>query len=214
LHAPITQLTRAKRACYTLDMLGRENLDEALRTLGAVLEARGLTSGILVAGGSSLLLLGFIDRPTADLDVIGLTSAESYVKAEQIPAPLAEAVRDVAAALGLSETWLNNGPAALFDLGLPKGYETRITVQRYGGLEVHIAGRYDQLCFKLYAAADHSWDPASKHFADLEDMEPTAEELLAAARWTRTHDPSEGFLAELTQTLARLGVEATDADLA
>jgi hypothetical protein len=52
-------------------MLGASELEEALETLGAVLEGRGWSSGILVAGGSSLLLLGLITRPTADLDVIG-----------------------------------------------------------------------------------------------------------------------------------------------
>jgi hypothetical protein len=81
-------------------------LHEALETLGAVLESRQLSSRILVAGGSSLLLLGLIDRPTADLDVIGLASSDRYVKAETIPAPLAEAARDVGLALGLPENWL------------------------------------------------------------------------------------------------------------
>lgn len=45
-------------------MMGREQLEEALETLGAVLESREYSSRILVAGGSSLLLLGVIDRPT------------------------------------------------------------------------------------------------------------------------------------------------------
>jgi hypothetical protein len=107
-------------------------LHEALETLGAVLESRQLSSRILVAGGSSLLLLGLIDRPTADLDVIGLASSDRYVKAETIPAPLAEAARDVGLALGLPENWLNNGPASLFDFGLPAGFEGRVSIHRYG----------------------------------------------------------------------------------
>lgn len=43
-------------------MMQLEGLEEALRSLGAVLESRQLTYRLLVAGGSSLLLLGFIDR--------------------------------------------------------------------------------------------------------------------------------------------------------
>lgn len=46
-----------------------------------------------------------------------------------------------------------------------------------------------------------------KHLADLRALEPTPDELVVAARWARTHDPSEGFLNLLTETLAYLGVE-------
>lgn len=194
-------------------MLGRDNLEEALRTLGAVLEGRGLSSRILVAGGSSLLLLGLIDRPTADLDVIGLVTGDRYVGAEAIPEPLAEAARDVGAALGLSKSWLNNDPASLFDFGLPQGFEQRVSVRQFGSLEVHVPGRVDLLAFKLYAAVDQSGNRASKHLIDLKDMEPTSDELLLAARWTRTHDPSEGYRGELVNVLASLGVKASDADL-
>jgi len=188
-------------------MMGREQLEEALETLGAVLESRNISSRILVAGGSSLLLLGVIDRPTADLDVIGLASSDHYVKAETIPAPLAEAARDVGLALGLADNWLNNGPASLFDFGLPPAFETRVSVRVYGPLEVHVVGRFDLVCFKLYAAVDQSGYRTSKHLADLKDLDPTAEELLSAARWTRTQDPSEGFAVELAKILAVLGVE-------
>jgi len=47
-------------------------LDEALRTLGEVLEARGLTYEIVAIGGSALMLLGLIGRPTRDLDAPAL----------------------------------------------------------------------------------------------------------------------------------------------
>jgi hypothetical protein len=53
----------------------------------------------------------------------------------------------------------------------------------------------------------------SKHLTDLRALEPSAEELLTAAAWTRTHDPSEGFKGELVKVLAIVGVEAADADL-
>jgi hypothetical protein len=194
-------------------MFSLEGLEEALRTLGEVLDSRGLSSRILVVGGSSLLLLGLIDRPTADLDVIGTAVGDHYVKAELIPEPLATAARDVGAALGLGANWLNAGPASLFDFGLPEGFETRIVVRRYASLEVHVPGRVDLLCFKLYAAVDHSGVRESKHLVDLRDMQPTGDELLRAARWTRTHDPSEGFKKELIKILDTLGVKASDGDL-
>ncbi len=194
-------------------MLGKEKLEEALRTLGAVLESRGQSSAILVAGGSSLLLLGLIHRPTADLDVIGLASGDRYLKAETIPPDLAKAAREVGAALGLASNWLNNGPASLFDFGLPNGYEQRVSLRQYGSLEVHIPGRVDLLAFKLYAAVDQLGNRDSKHMTDLKDMDPTPEELVTAARWTRSHDLSEGFKGEFVRALTSLGVEVRDDEL-
>jgi hypothetical protein len=64
---------------------------------------------------------------------------------------------------------------------------------------------------KLYAAVDRG--PNDKHYEDLKALEPTQEELLFAARWTVTHDPSEGFRGELVQCLADLGVEVLNDNL-
>lgn len=78
-------------------------------------------------------------------------------------------------------------------------------------LEVHLPGREDLVCFKLYASVDQG--ERSKHFADLRALTPTPAQLLKAARWTRTHDQSPAFLGELRHILGLLGVEVTDADL-
>lgn len=102
-------------------------------------------------------------------------------------------------------------PAGLTDLGLPPGLADRVTVRTYGALEVHLPAREDLVCFKLYAAVDQG--ERSKHFRDLGALAPTPEQLLNAARWTRTHDPSPGFLDELRRILGLLGVEVSDADL-
>jgi hypothetical protein len=108
----------------------------------------------------------------------------------------------------LPDDWLNPGPTDLLDLGLPKGFADRTEVRRYGALTVRFAAREDQIAFKLYAAVDQG--PDSKHFDDLRKLSPTPDELLAAARWTRTHDPSEGFRSMLHQALRALGVEPSD----
>lgn len=94
------------------------------------------------------------------------------------------------------------------DLGLPPGWEKRVEVRRFGALEVHLTSRFEQVCFKLYAAVDRG--PRDKHFADLLALEPSRAELLEAARWTTTHDPSEAFRSSLVECLAHLGVEASD----
>jgi hypothetical protein len=80
-------------------------------------------------------------------------------------------------------------------------------------LEVHIAGRYDLICFKLYAAVDHSGVRLSKHYLDLQDMNPTNDELWTAAAWTQTHDPSVGFKRELVKILRAVSLEISDDDV-
>jgi hypothetical protein len=206
-------LTFLIRAYNLLVMFGTEGLEEALRSLGAVLEARRLSYRLLVAGGSSLLLLGFVDRATADLDVVGIAErgGGGYRRGEPLPVPLVLAVADVGRALGLDPRWLNAGPASLVDFGLPAGLGERVTVRRYGALELHLPGRFDLICFKLYAAVDQG--PRSKHQRDLEALEPSAAELVSAARWARTHDPSPGFRTMLVGALRAFGVEVGDGTL-
>jgi hypothetical protein len=63
----------------------------------------------------------------------------------------------------------------------------------------------------LYAAADQG--PRSRHLQDLEELVPDQDELLVAARWSRTHDPSPGYRSALVETLRYLGVEDADGRL-
>jgi hypothetical protein len=186
-------------------------LDEALATLGEVLEARGLTYEIVAVGGSALMLLGLVARPTRDLDALALVENDTYVPADPLPLPLEEAITAVGRALGLSDDWLNAGPTEILRFGLPAGFEQRVQRRSYGGLTLQVAGRLDQVYFKLYAAVDQG--AGSKHAADLRRLEPTRGELLSAARWSRTHDPSNGYRDMLVAMLKGLGVEADDADL-
>ena len=186
-------------------------LDEALATLGEVLDARGLTYDVVACGGSALMLLGLVERPTRDLDALALVENDKYVPADPLPLPLEEAITDVGRALGLSDDSLNPGPTELLRFGLPAGFEQRVQRRSYGGLTLRVAGRLDQICFKLYAAVDQG--AGSKHAADLRRLEPTRDELLSAARWSRTHDPSAGYREMLVALLRGLGVETDDADL-
>jgi hypothetical protein len=71
---------------------------------------------------------------------------------------------------------------------------------------------YDLVCFKLYAAADH-WPSRDRHLDDLRALRPSEADLLSAARWSMTHDPSPAFRSQLTAVLAHLGVEDADARL-
>jgi hypothetical protein len=192
-------------------VLSPSSLEASLDALSRALAARGLSYELVAVGAGSLLLLGLINRPTADLDVVALIESGRYVKAAELPAPLIETARDVAGVMGLRPDWLNRGPADLLDYGLPEGFAARTKERRFGALVLHIAGRVDQISLKLYAAADQG--PRSKHFQDLLALGPTSEELLQGARWAITHDPSPGFRKQLLGALTALGVDDADARL-
>lgn len=100
------------------------------------------------------------------------------------------------------------GPRFL-GFGLPEGFIDRLERRDYGdSLTVYFASRYDQIHFKLYALVDQG---PGKHETDLQALSPTEEELLAAARWSTSHDPSQGYAQMLRDVLTHLGVD--DADL-
>jgi hypothetical protein len=115
---------------------------------------------------------------------------------------------DVASTMALAPGWLNAGPTSLLSFGLPTGFAERMSVRVFGGLVVHLAGRFDQICFKFYAAVDQG--PRSKHAQDLRQLGPTRDELRAAARWARTHDTSDGFRSMCSEALAAFGGEGVD----
>lgn len=191
--------------------LDRSRLDDALGTLGALLAQRGLSYELAVVGGSSLLLLGLSTRVTQDLDAVALVDGGTYAPADPLPTGLVEATRDVAAVFGLPETWINPGPSDLLMLGLPAGFAERSELRHYGALTLHVASRLDPVHLKLYAAVDQG--PRSKHVTDLLGLEPSRAELLQAARWARSHDPSPGFQSLLLDALRFFGVESADAEL-
>lgn len=184
------------------------SLERALNGLGELLEARGLSYRLAAVGGGAMLLLDLIARPTNDLDLVAQIEAGDAVGVDPLPAALKEAITDVARALDLPANWLNPGPASLLDLGLPAGFVERGHTRHYGGLDLLLADRLDQIHFKLYASVDQG--PRSKHFADLKALEPTRDELAMASRWARTHDPSDGFAGELAKALEALGAGGAD----
>lgn len=183
----------------------RASLRAAFDQLGRLLAARGHDLRIVVIGGSALLLGGWVDRPTVDVDIVSLARPSGLVKARPLPRELAEAIDDVAALRGLPPQWMNSGPSDLMDWGLPEGLLERTAVEHYDGLTVHLASRVDLIFTKLYAAVDQG--PASRHVDDLRALAPTDDELRSAAAWCRTQDPSEGFDAVLRDVLDHFGVE-------
>jgi len=177
-------------------------LENALEVLGQLLTDRDQHYEVVAIGGGSLLLLGQIDRTTKDIDLVALMNSGHLISADPLPSGLLQAVEDVGNTLGLGKEWLNIGPASLFEMGLPSGFQDRMHKRCYHGLTVYLADRFDQICFKLYAAVDQG--RYSKHFADLRILQPTREELRAAKGWCITHDVSEPFAIDLEQAVTEL----------
>lgn len=177
---------------------------EQLEHLADALELEGAEPlDLIVCGGAGLQVLGLVERATRDVDVVALVVEGRDCFPEPFSDPLLRAIQRVAEDDGLPKDWLNAGPAENQRLGLPEGLLGRCLMHKYGELlTVRFLSRYDQIHFKLYAMVDLG---VGKHLDDLRALEPQAEELRAAAVWSMTHDPSEGYKMMLLQALDLLG---------
>ena len=187
----------------------QKDIETILSALGEQLESSSVESvELLVCGGSALIFLGLAQRTTKDVDILAYikrTNAgdTSFIKAKQMNPEFIMASRKVARDFNLPENWINTGPTSAVDLGLPERLMERVTTREFGRkLTIHFLGRYDQIHFKLYAAVDQG---AGIHYDDLLSLNPTAEELEQAARWSMTHDVSEGYRQILKDLLNHMG---------
>ena len=185
-----------------------KQLDENLGHLSDLLESSGSSRlELVVCGGSALIACELVQRVTKDVDVLALKEGGELISPAPLPENLVRQAERVAVDLGLPMDWLNNGPSSgpggFFQVGLPLGLETRLTMKNYGAcLLVHYIGRLDQICFKLYAAVDQM---GSYHGQDLAKLAPALDELEFAIKWVKTQDSSEGFLMMLEQYLKEVG---------
>ena len=178
-------------------------LNEALQLLNEqLILSDAPATEIVVCGGSALIATGLVPRTTQDVDIVALMKAEVLVDSEPLPKYLIEAADRVGKVLNLPVDWLNNGPASQFQMGLPQGFQERLTTVVVGAkLTVHYIGRYDQIFFKTFASADRG----GYHVSDLKALNPADEELIAAARWCMTQDTSEAFRMILKDMFKQLG---------
>jgi len=181
---------------------GESEIERALRLVGELLAADGVTVAIVIVGGAAMNLRGLLSRATTDVDIVAQAqrrpsgSFELTRPQDPLPLPLQRAIRQVARDLGLDEHWLNTGPASQWETGLPPGMGSRLAWRAAGGLHYGIADRIDLVYFKLYAAADGT-GPQTVHMHDLLAMKPSLAELDAARSWVGQQDPSVGFASSL-----------------
>ena len=178
-------------------------LNEALQLLNEqLILIDAPATEIVVCGGSALIATGLVPRTTQDVDIVALMKAEVLVDSEPLPDYLLNAAGNVGTILSLPADWLNNGPASQFQMGLPQGFQERLTAVVVGAkLTVHYIGRYDQIFFKTFASADRG----GYHVSDLKALNPADEELIAAAKWCMTQDTSEAFRMILKDMFKQLG---------
>lgn len=190
---------------YNISMIAPEDTDRLFGALAEQLASRKETYSIVVVGGSALIALGLVTRSTRDVDVVALHADGELISAEKLPEGLVAAAEIVAADFGLPRDWLNSAPAGMLRWGLPNGFLERAVRRSYGeALQTLFASRLDQIHFKLYAVADSG---PGRHLEDLRSLDPSEDELLQAARWSMTHDPSPGYRQVLEKVLEHLGVE-------
>ena len=157
---------------------------------------------IVVCGGSALIATGLVPRTTQDVDIVALIRSNVLIDSEPLPDYLLNAADNVGTILSLPADWLNNGPASQFQMGLPPGFQGRLTTVVVGKkLTVHYIGRYDQIFFKTFASADRG----GYHVSDLKALNPADEELISAAQWCMTQDTSEAFRMILKDMFKQLG---------
>lgn len=157
---------------------------------------------LVVCGGSALIAANLVPRTTRDVDIVALMRDGTLLDSEPLPPYLLSAAEQVGDMLNLPEDWLNNGPASQFRMGLPEGFASRLLRMDIGEkLSVHFISRTDQIYFKLFASVDRG----GYHITDLKALQPTAEEITAAARWCLTQDVSAGFRFLLNNLLEQIG---------
>lgn len=120
-------------------------LDNALVMLGQRLARLKQHYEVVAIGGASLVLLGYIDRTTKDLDLVAIMEAGRLVSANPLPQGLLKEVTAVGTALEIGEYWVNGGPTSLLETGLPEGFVGRLVTRNYDNLTIHFAGRLDQI---------------------------------------------------------------------
>jgi hypothetical protein len=82
-----------------MDLTEVSDLEQALHRVGELLDAEGEEYAIVILGGAALNLLGVVERPTTDVDILAFarpaTPAPTGVREppDPLPEPLVRAAR-------------------------------------------------------------------------------------------------------------------------
>ena len=192
---------------------GKESIEDALKRLNERLVYAEIEPlSLVICGGASLNIMGYVSRSTSDVDILavvtkGLGQQIELMSGEALPWKFDELVEEVGRELGLAGDWLNFGPEPLLKFGLPAGLKDRMKEIKYGDcLTIHAISRWDQIHLKCHAALD----PGSRietHLGDLLELEPTEEEAKASVNWLLDRPAGEEFRERVKQLMERIGHE-------
>ena len=202
-----------------MNSLTSRGIEDRLEEVGALLREGGTPTTILVVGGAALLLHGAAHRlTTGDIDVLAALESGTLVCPYPLPAPLAEAAREVAMAHDLPPDWINAIVARSWSHRWPEGLPPDLVSDAewrvYGGLTVGLAGRSALIPLKIHAVADRArargfspeghisgvdFSPpeAQRHLRDLVALAPTDDELREARAWIFNQDTSPHLITFL-----------------
>ena len=151
---------------------------ETIEAFDRFLAIQGVRSELIVIGGAALSLLGIIERPTRDCDVL-----DPPVDARLDACSQEFARQRSAQGFPLAVDWLNHGPASLVQV-LPVGWRQRVIPLFQGqALTLRTLGRSDLLATKVWALCDRGTD-----LADCIALAPTPDETTALRPWLIQQD--------------------------
>ncbi len=171
------------------------NSTDTLTAFDEFLSTRGLRLDAVVVGGTALNLLGIIERPTKDCDILHPALSRDLIEAARDFATLLRAGQQV-----LADDWLNNGPASLTQ-HLPSGWQSRLQQAFLGkAIRLQSLGRLDLIRVKVWALCDRGFD-----LADCLALAPTKAELAAVLPWLEDQDANPDWPIHCRETVADLG---------
>jgi hypothetical protein len=184
--------------------ISQERLDQALLLLAEEMASQAIAPhDLVVCGGSAILALKVSRRTTKDVDILAVLDQKgNLIDPNPLAPELLQAAEKIGRLLDWPANWLNTGPSNQLKAGLPEGCADRLQTVEFGpALRVHYTSRYDLIHLKLFALIDQG---PGKHLQDLQALNPSKVELLAAARWVMTQDAGEVFPELLRSMLKQL----------
>jgi hypothetical protein len=179
--------------------------EDMLAALNTVLEEQGTAPvDIVICGAMVLLMQGVIDRPTRDIDGLGMEVEEDgsqVLKRPLMSNEFNQAVERVGNLYGEGRHWFSTAATILHDdTELPPDIIAKAEIKRFGDrLTVRLCSRQHMICLKMWAAADRG----QPDIGDLAKMRISEAEARMAAGWCLEQGGEK--LPEIVSVLEEIG---------
>ncbi len=167
-----------------------DTANKMLTALGEILEREGAGPvDVVICGAMALAMQGIIDRPTRDIDGLGLVIRKRgrlVLSKPLMSNEFNQAVERVGIHFGAGKFWFSTAATILHDdTRLPSDLIKRAEVRQYGSnLTVRLCSRPDMVYLKMWAAIKRG----EPDIGDLMQMRISEEEAMAAAAWCLEQD--------------------------